>query len=118
MSLGRGAIARSIISFLPRRQRREVIAQNLMELSTVGLGVTVEGVEESLRKVRKAGFAVAYGELTPGVIGIAAPVLDERSLPIASVCASVSGALVTGAQIDEIGAYVRKVAASIRPVTQ
>ena len=114
MSLGRGAIPRSIVAFLPRKQRKELIEQNLAERRSVGLGGTIEDVEESLRKVRKAGYAVAYGEVTPGVVGIAAPVLDDRSNPIASVCATISGSFVTGAQIDKIGAHVRKVATSMR----
>ena len=67
----------------------------------------------SLKKVRKTGFAVAYGEVTPGAVGIAAPVLDDRQYPIASVCVTIAGHLVTGVQIDQIGAEVRRVALQI-----
>lgn len=113
MSLGRGAIARSIMAFMPTRRRAELIEQNRAELTAVGLGSTAEEIQQSLKKVRKAGFAVAYGEVTPGVIGIAAPVFDARRLPIASVCLTIAGNLVTGSQIDRIGARVRQAATAL-----
>jgi DNA-binding IclR family transcriptional regulator len=115
MPLGRGAIPRSIMAYLPKPQLIALLRRNLDDLRAVGLGETIEDVQKSLKKIRKAGFAVAYGEVTPGAIGIAAPVLDERRLPIASVCVTIAGGLVTGAQIDAIGAEVRRIALQIGP---
>ncbi|MCK1513349.1 IclR family transcriptional regulator [Bradyrhizobium sp. 190] len=113
MPLGRGAIARSILALLPRPRLVPLIERNLADLRAVGLGDTADDVLKSLRKVRKAGFCVAYGEVTPGAVGIAAPVVDDRDYPVASVCVTIAGNLVTGAQIDQIGAEVRRVASQI-----
>ena len=113
MQLGRGAIARSIMAFLPKRQLLPLIERNLADLRSVGLGDSAAEVQKSLKKLRKAGFSVAYGEVTPGAIGIAAPVFDDRHLPIASVCVTIAGNLVTGAQIDQIGAEVLRVASQL-----
>ena len=113
MPLGRGAIARSIMAFLPRPQLLPLVERNLVDLRSVGLGDTAEDVLKSLKKVRKAGFSVAYGEVTPGAVGIAAAILDDRHYPIASVCVTISGSLVTGALIDQIGAEVRRAALEI-----
>src|SRR5258708_31569580 len=104
MQLGRGAIARSIMAFLPKRQLLPLIERNLDDLKSVGLGATAEDVQKNLKKVRKAGFSVAYGEVTPGAIGIAAPVFDDRQHPIASVCVTIAGNLLTGTHIDQIAA--------------
>jgi DNA-binding IclR family transcriptional regulator len=113
MPLGRGAIARSIMAFLPKWQLLPLIERNLDDLKSVGLGDTAEEVQKSLKKVRKAGFSVAYGEVTPGAVGIAAPVFDDRRHPIASVCVTIAGNLVTGTQIDQIGSGVLGVASQI-----
>ena len=113
MALGRGAIARSIMAFLPKRQLLPLIERNLDDLKSVGLGSSAEEVQKSLKQVRKAGFAVAYGEVTPGAVGIAAPVFDDRRHPIASVCVTMSGGLVKGAEIDRIGSEVLSVASQI-----
>jgi DNA-binding IclR family transcriptional regulator len=113
MPIGRGAIARSIMAFLPRRRQLSLIEQNLDELRSIGLGNTVEEVHESLKRVRRAGYAVAYGEVTPGVVGIAAPVFDAGLSPIASVCVTIGGNLVTGNEIEEISVAVRRAAGDI-----
>jgi DNA-binding IclR family transcriptional regulator len=90
-----------------------LVERNLADLQSVGLGDTADDVLKSLKKVRKAGFSVAYGEVTPGAVGIAAPILDDRHYPIASVCVTIAGSLVTGALIDQIGAEVRRVSLHI-----
>src|SRR5215470_11653675 len=101
------------ISSYPRGRPMPLIERNLADLRAVGLGDTADDVLKSLRKVRKTGFCVAYGEVTPGAVGIAAPVVDDRDYPIASVCVTIAGNLVTGAQIDQIGGEVRRVASQI-----
>ncbi len=102
MPLGRGAIARSIIAFLPRQRLMPLIERNLADLQSVGLGATADDVYRSLKKVRRAGFSVAYGEVTPGAVGIAAPIFDAGGHPVASLRLTIADS-VTGAQIDEIG---------------
>ena len=62
---------------------------------------------EQLKKVRKAGVSVAYGEVTPGVVGIAAPVFDAGRSPVASICVTIAGNLVDGAAIERIAADVQ-----------
>lgn len=113
MPLGRGAIARSIMAFLPRARLVPLIEQNLDDLRSVGLGMTAEEVRQSMKRVRRAGHAVAFGEVTAGAVGIAAPVLDDRGAPIASVCVTIAGTLVDGAGIDRIAIDVKAVASDI-----
>lgn len=108
MPLSRGAIGRSIMAFLPKRHLGPLIEKTMADMKAVGLGDTPEEVQESLKRVRKAGFAVAYGEVTPGVVGIAAPVFDAGRSPIASICCTISGSLVDGTTIDAIGQQVRQ----------
>lgn len=113
MPLGRGAIARSIMAHLPRPRLLQLVERNLDDLRSVGLGASVDDVLQSLKKVRKAGVAVAYGEVTPGAVGIAAPILDDRRSAIAAVCVTIAGNLVTGSLIDRISADVKQVAGTI-----
>src|SRR4029079_1450300 len=113
MPLGRGAIARSIMAFLPRPQLLPLVERNLADLRSVGRGDTAEDVLKSLKKVRKAGFSVAYGEVTPGAVGIAAPIFDGSGHPVASLCLTIAGNLVTGADIDRMGHQVLRTASRI-----
>lgn len=113
MPLGRGAISRSIIAYLPRRRLIPVIEQNFEDLRAVGLGDSAAEIQESLKRVRATGYAVAYGEVTPGVVGVGAPVFDAGRTPIASLCVTIAGSLVNGNLIDEIGGRVRQAAGEL-----
>lgn len=113
MPLGRGAISRSIMAFLPRQRMIAMIDENIDDLRAIGLGTTRSEIVERLKQVQRTGYAVAYGEVTPGVVGIAAPVFDAASSPIACLCVTIAGNLITPARIDEIGARVRIAAESV-----
>lgn len=113
MPLGRGAIGRSIMAFLPRRHLLPLIDRTMADLSSVGLGATPEDVVESLKRVRKAGFAVAYGEVTPGVVGVAAPIFDAGRSPVASLCVTIAGSLVGPSDIEAISRMIRQTAGEI-----
>ena len=113
MPLGRGAISRSIMAFLPRPRMLTLIEENLEELRNIGLGTTAPEIVESMKHVQRTGYAVAYGEVTPGVVGIAAPVFDATNIPLASLCVTVAGSLITPVRIDEIGQQVLAAATEI-----
>lgn len=113
MQLARGAISRAIMAFLPHRQLEKTIAKNLGELSDIGLGSTVADVMKSMRKVRKAGVAIGHGEVTPGVVGIAAPVLNVGNIPIAALSVTIAGHEVDAARLEAIAADVIAAARSL-----
>ena len=109
MPMGRGAIARSILAFLPKPQLMPLVARYANDLRSVGVGETPEAVLSALKRVRRAGVAVAFGEVTPGAVGIASPILDG-DYPIASLCVTIAGQHASGASIDHISGEVRETA--------
>jgi DNA-binding IclR family transcriptional regulator len=111
MPLARGAISRAILAWLPRRTLEALLAARLAEFTAVG--DTLAEVLESLRRVRRDGFAAARGEVTPGVVGIAAPVFAEGSTPIAAICLTSDEALMPPARVPEVGRDIRRTADSI-----
>jgi DNA-binding IclR family transcriptional regulator len=113
MPLARGAISRSIMASLPRAKMLALIKENFDDLRAVGLGATPQEIAEHMKQVQRSGYAVAYGEVTPGVVGIAAPVFDATRTPIASLCVTIAGNLISPARIDEIGARVGAAAESV-----
>lgn len=112
MPMGRGAISRSILAFLPKRRLTPLIEAYAADLRDVGTGSTPEEVIATLRKIRRSGLAVAFGEVTPGAVGIAAPILDAGE-PVASLCVTIAGRHADGKAIDQIGTEVRAAALGI-----
>jgi DNA-binding IclR family transcriptional regulator len=109
MPMGRGAIARSIMAFLPKRSLMPLIGRYADDLRKVGVGETPRAIVEVLKRVKRAGVAVAFGEVTPGAIGIAAPILDAN-YPVASLCITIAGQHANGELIDRISGEVRETA--------
>lgn len=83
------------------------------ELRSVGLGSDGDEIAERLRRVHRDGYAVAHGEVTPGVVGIAAPVFDAARTPIASLCMTLAGNRVSTARIQTLSEEMRSRAARI-----
>jgi DNA-binding IclR family transcriptional regulator len=109
MAMGRGAIARSIMAFLPKPQLMPLLERYAGDLRQIGVGATQEEVLAAFKRIRRAGVAVAFGEVTPGAVGIAAPILDA-GYPTASLCVTIGGQQAHGELIDRIGAEVREAA--------
>ncbi|MBR0849738.1 IclR family transcriptional regulator [Bradyrhizobium diazoefficiens] len=116
MAMGRGAIARSIMAFLPRQRVMPLVTRYAADLRSVGVGNSPDEILAALKRVRRAGVAVAFGEVTPGAVGIAAPILDG-SYPVASLCITISGQQASGELIDRISSEVREAARQMSSMT-
>jgi len=117
MAMGRGAIARSIMAFLPKQRVMPLVTRYAADLRSVGVGDTPDDVLVALKRVRRAGVAVAFGEVTAGAVGIAAPILDA-GYPIASLCITIAGQHANGELIDRISSEVREAARQISAATE
>lgn len=85
MPLTGGAAAKAILANLPQRQRQELAQRK----DAGALGSSEAAILKSFRAIRRDGIARAYGEVTPGIVGVAAPVFDAGSQPIGSLCVSM-----------------------------
>lgn len=107
MALGKGAISRAIVAYLPARVRRKYVEDHLQEFSVAGIGTTVDSVLSALRTVRRDGVATAWGEVTSGVVGVAAPVLGPDHSPQGAVCLTSDEADINSARLEQIRNAVR-----------
>lgn len=106
---GRDATGRSIMAFLPKPQLMPLIERYADDLRDTGLGATPEQILAELKRIKRAGVAVTFGQPTPGAVGIAAPILDA-GYPVASLCITIAGQHARGEQIEHIGGEVREAA--------
>lgn len=107
MPLGRGAISRAIAAALPARERRRIVGHHLSDFAGAGVGDSIEDVMAALRDVRRDGVAVAWGEVTPGVVGVAAAILAGEQTPLGALCLSSDETEMTAEKLGEVRAAVR-----------
>lgn len=92
MPLVIGATSRVILAHLRLPQLRQIYESQAREFSRIGLEKSFEELQQSLRQIRKQGYCSSRGEVTPGVIGIAAPVFDAENTVIGSLTMTVAEA--------------------------
>ena len=95
MPVARGAASRIILAHLKPAQLRQLYDSRSREFSLIGMGKTLDETQEYLRQIRKQGYCMSRGEVTQGVIGIAAPVLDSEGAVIGSLSITVPEAGVS-----------------------
>jgi len=113
MPVGRGATSHAILAFLPRRQVVPLIDSRLDVFREIGFGDDREAVLQNFRAIRRDGFAIAHGQVTPGVVGTAAPVFDSGAAPIASLCLTMAERHADAADLKALGREVAEVAGRI-----
>jgi len=113
MPIARGAISRAIMAFLPRRRLEPLIQDNREELASIGLGETTKQILDSMKAVRRAGYAIAHGEVTPGVVGIAAAVFDDGGAAIGALCLTIANTEVDQSRLNVISQEIRNSAQEI-----
>ncbi len=110
MPLAKGAISRAILAFLPRRQQELILNDHLHEFLSAGRCTSAEDLIAELRDVRREGLAIAYGEVTKGVVGIAAPILVAERSPIAALCFTSNESQIDATRIALIAGDIRRAA--------
>lgn len=117
MPLGKGAGSRAIAAFLPAAERRALVDRHFAEFTTAGIGATKEAVAAELGRVRRAGVAIAFGEVTPGLVGIASPILASDAMPQGALCLSADAEAFDADGIkvlaDEIRASAGEISAAL-----
>lgn len=111
MPLARGGISRVILAHLPRREQDLLIAvDNQDALQTASDDADIH---ETYRLIRKAGFCTAWGEVTPGAVGVAAPILAGERMPIGAISLTSVAATTSAARLEQIQRDIRDSAAAI-----
>jgi DNA-binding IclR family transcriptional regulator len=72
----RGATSKAILAQLPPRKLRKLFATESVETAPFARGVDEFG--EALASIRKRGYCISRGEIDPGLVGIAAPIVAAR----------------------------------------
>jgi DNA-binding IclR family transcriptional regulator len=106
MPIFRGASSKAIFANLSPRSLRWFFKRNRVEIEKAGLGSDWETVKTNLRRLRKGRVVVAYGEVDPRRVGIAAPITDPKGNVIGSVSMVLHDQDATPVTVASISALV------------
>jgi DNA-binding IclR family transcriptional regulator len=113
LPLARGAISRAIMAYMTRRKLQAHIEANLSELAEIGLGSSSRGRDGRIAQGPPARLRVFPWRRHAGVTGIASPIFDGGSSPVATFCITIYTERTTPELIDRIGRRVCEVSADL-----
>jgi DNA-binding IclR family transcriptional regulator len=113
MPIGKGAVSRAIVAFLPPKERSALVSDYLDAFVTSGIGSTKDAVLTELKRIRRDRVAMARGEVTPGLVGVAAPILAGDGTPVGALCLSTEESTLTRTQLDALRDSIRDRAEAI-----
>jgi DNA-binding IclR family transcriptional regulator len=106
MPLFRGAASRVILAWLPGPMMAKLQAAHAAEFAAAGLGGTVAEARAALRAIRRRGWDMTQGQVTAGVTGIAAPLLDARGAVLGSLSVTMARTEVPPTQAEAMAARI------------
>lgn len=77
--------AKAILAFLPREMQEDYLRRVSFEVRTPTTIRSVRALKKTLADIAASGIAYSHEEWTPGIIGIARPVLDGAGRPLGAV---------------------------------
>ena len=113
MPIGKGAVSRAIVAFLPPKERAALVSDYLDAFVTSGIGSTKDAVLTELKRIRRDRVATARGEVTPGLVGVASPILAGDGTPIGALCLSTEEATLSKDQLTALRTMIRDRAEAI-----
>lgn len=109
----RGAASRVILAFLPNRTIAAMFRKHAKAFRDAGLGASLNDIQRNLQRIRKHGWDTTEGQVTPGVTGIAAPVLNSKEQVIGSLSLTIPRTGLTTNRIAKIAERVSFAAAIV-----
>ena len=86
-----GSSSKALLAFLPHEEQERYFEERPLEPLTDQTITNVKKLRQDLELIRERGYASSFGERQPGAGSIAAPLLNHRGEPAASI--SVCGPL-------------------------
>ena len=93
---------KAILTHMPEAFQESYFARVRFEAATPATLKTVKALRQQLAEVRKAGFASSHQEWTPGIVGIAVPLLDLAGAPLGAINVAIPAARFDAAKDNQV----------------
>ncbi len=102
----RGAASLAILAHFSTYQLTKLYEEQVEEFKAAGLGDSLPAVRETLKRIRQRGWLHTEGQVTKGVMGVAAPIFDAKQEIIGSLSLTLPEAGMVEERLESIGERV------------
>jgi DNA-binding IclR family transcriptional regulator len=107
------ASAKAILAFLPEGEREALLGRAKLDRLTPRTLTSPKALLDDLHRIRRRGYALDRGEHMQGVHCVAAPILDRRGYPVASITVTGPVDRLPESSMDTLGKKVRECAGKV-----
>lgn len=108
-----GSAGKVFLAFLPPARRDAILKATPPTPITASTIVDIKALMDELKRIRKKGYAVSFGEWVAEASGVAAPIFDARGVVAAALTISGPGQRFTEDVVQHYVTDVTRVAAQI-----
>lgn len=102
----KGAASRIILAYTPARTLAQMYADRPDAFVDAGLGQSLAEVKTLLARLRRVRCTISSGQVTPGVTGVAAPILDSAGNCLGSLSLTIARPQLSEHDCEIIGERV------------
>jgi DNA-binding IclR family transcriptional regulator len=102
----RGAASLAILAHFSTYQLTKLYEEQVEEFKAAGLGDSLPAVRETLKRIRQRGWLHTEGQVTKGVMGVAAPIFDAKQEIIGSLSLTLPEPGMAEERLESIGERV------------
>jgi IclR family acetate operon transcriptional repressor len=100
------ATGKVLLAFSPEEQVAKLLMAPLQPLTEQTV-VDPEQLRRDLARIRQEGIAITVGELEPGFVAVAAPVMDRERQAVAAVSVGGPSLRLTAERLPQLAAMVQ-----------
>lgn len=108
-----GALGKAILAYQPEERIREILRKKRGEIPPGVLEDGPDNIMRDLEKIREMGYALSFGELTPGAAALAAPIRNHLGEVVASLGFAGPANRFSSRDLAELTAALKESAAKI-----
>ncbi len=112
--LGVGAAGQALLSFLPEKQREEIIEANAPRYLKY-YGIKPDEVRSSIDRTREQKYSISIHRVTPDSIGVGAPIFNAKGQVIAAISMAGITSRMTEERCRKIAKLIRSEIAAVDP---
>ena len=108
-----GALSKVILAHLPNHRLRIIYDKRQADIEAAHLGTSWDEFRQALSKIRKNGYFLSHGEFNPGIVGIAAPILNSDQVILGSIGIALHQEELAGVDANRLAVSVKRAARSV-----
>ncbi len=112
--LGIGAAGQALLSFLPLKQREEILAANTPRYMKY-YGIKVEEVRSWIERTRELKYSNSIHIVTPDSIGVGAPIFNKKGQVVAAISLAGITSRMSPERCLEIAKIIKSEIAAVDP---